>query len=80
MNCLARCGAQVHTYAATALYIHAKMISVDQCMVFLGSQNLSRQSLFYNRELGIVTQSPGIVASVGRTFSSDFTAAQLYQP
>jgi hypothetical protein len=42
-------------------------IGVDQRVVFLGSQNLSRQSLFHNRELGIITQSPGIVASVGRT-------------
>lgn len=78
---LARCGAQVRTYAASAaLYIHAKMIGIDQRLVFLGSQNLSRQSLLYNRELGIITQSPQIVASVGRTFSSDFTAAQPYRP
>ena len=78
---LARCGAQVRTYAASAaLYIHAKMIGIDQRLVFLGSQNLSRQSLLYNRELGIITQSPQIVASVGRTFSSDFIAAQLYRP
>jgi cardiolipin synthase A/B len=78
---LARCGAQVRTYAASAaLYIHAKMIGIDQRLVFLGSQNLSRQSLLYNRELGTITQSPQIVASVGRTFSSDFTAAQPYRP
>ncbi|MGA8362896.1 MAG: phospholipase D-like domain-containing protein [Solirubrobacteraceae bacterium] len=68
-------------YAAGAtLYIHAKTIRIDQRLVFLGSQNLSRQSLLYNRELGIITQSPQIVASVGRTFGSDFIAAQPYRP
>jgi phosphatidylserine/phosphatidylglycerophosphate/cardiolipin synthase-like enzyme len=76
---LAACGVQVHTSPANAaLYIHAKLIRVDGTTVFIGSQNLSRQSLLYNRELGIITQSPQIVASVGRTFSSDFNAAQVY--
>ena len=78
---LAGCRAQVRTYpASAALYIHAKLISVDGRTVFIGSQNLSRQSLTYNRELGIITKSPLIAASTGQTFSRDFTAAQLYQP
>jgi phosphatidylserine/phosphatidylglycerophosphate/cardiolipin synthase-like enzyme len=78
---LAGCRAQVRTYpASAALYIHAKLIRVDGRTVFIGSQNLSRQSLTYNRELGIITKSPLIAASTGQTFSRDFTAAQLYQP
>jgi cardiolipin synthase A/B len=83
---LAGCGAQVRTYpesaegnAGGALYIHAKLIRVDGRTVFIGSQNLSRQSLTYNRELGIVTHSPVIVASTGQTFSSDFAGAQTYR-
>lgn len=78
---LADCHAQVRTYQEDgALYIHAKLIRADGRTVFIGSQNLSRQSLTYNRELGIVTQNPQIAASVGRTFDSDFNAAQSYQP
>jgi cardiolipin synthase A/B len=65
---------------AAGLYIHAKLIRVDGRTVFIGSQNLSPQSLTYNRELGIVTHSPQILASTGQTFSSDFTAAQVYRP
>jgi len=78
---LTGCGAQVRTYPeSAALYIHAKLIRADARTVFIGSQNLSRQSLTYNRELGIVTQNPQIVASTGQTFSSDFAAALAYSP
>jgi phosphatidylserine/phosphatidylglycerophosphate/cardiolipin synthase-like enzyme len=78
---LTGCGAQVRTYPeSAALYIHAKLIRVDARTVFIGSQNLSHQSLTDNRELGIVTHDPQIVASTGQTFSSDFAAAQAYQP
>jgi cardiolipin synthase A/B len=78
---LAGCRAQVRTYPENAaLYIHAKLIRVDGSTVFIGSQNLSRQSLTYNRELGIVTHNPQIAASTGHTFTSDYAAAQPYQP
>jgi phosphatidylserine/phosphatidylglycerophosphate/cardiolipin synthase-like enzyme len=76
---LAGCHAQVRTYPEDgALYIHAKLIRADGHTVFIGSQNLSRQSLTYNRELGIITHSPPIVAGTGATFSADFAAAQPY--
>ncbi|MGH2902813.1 MAG: phospholipase D-like domain-containing protein [Solirubrobacteraceae bacterium] len=78
---LTGCGVLVRTYTATAsLYIHAKLIRVDRRIVFLGSQNLSRQSLDYNRELGILTEDPEIVAGTGRAFNGDFTGAQPYLP
>jgi cardiolipin synthase A/B len=74
---LAECGVQVRTYPPNAaLYIHAKLIRADARTVFIGSQNLSRQSLDYNRELGIITHNPQIAASAGETFDSDFAAAQ----
>jgi len=74
---LAVCGAQVRTYSANAaLYIHAKLILVDRRTVFIGSQNFSRQSLLYNRELGIVTQNPELAAAAEHTFDGDFAAAQ----
>jgi cardiolipin synthase A/B len=81
LSYLAGCGAQVRTYPeSAALYIHAKLIRVDARTVFIGSQNLSRQSLTRNRELGIVTHDPPIVASTGQTFSFDFAAALAYSP
>jgi cardiolipin synthase A/B len=79
LTSLAGCGAQVRTYSEGAsLYIHAKLIRADARTVFIGSQNLSRPSLTHNRELGILTHSPPIVASTGHTFSTDFAAAQPY--
>jgi cardiolipin synthase len=66
--------------AGAVLYIHAKLIRVDGRAVFIGSQNFSRQSLTYNRELGIITHSPPILASTGNTFSADFAGAQPYEP
>jgi cardiolipin synthase len=74
---LAVCGAQVRTYPANAaLYIHAKLILVDRSTLFIGSQNFSRQSLLYNRELGIVTANPALAAAAEHTFDGDFAAAQ----
>jgi cardiolipin synthase len=78
---LAGCGAHVRTYPIdAALYIHAKLIRVDGRTVFIGSQNFSRQSLTYNRELGIITENPEIAATTGDSFNSDFDVAQAYQP
>jgi cardiolipin synthase A/B len=78
---LAGCRAQVRTYPeSAALYIHSKLIRTDARTVFIGSQNLSRQSLTYNRELGIITHNPQIAASTRHTFTSDFAAAQPYRP
>ncbi len=78
---LAGCPVRVRTYPeSAALYVHAKLIRVDGRTVFIGSQNFSRQSLTYNRELGIITQAPTIAASTGHTFSVDFAAAQPYLP
>jgi cardiolipin synthase len=70
---LAVCGVQVRTYPANAaLYIHAKLILVDRRTLFIGSQNFSRQSLLYNRELGIVAENPALAAAAEHTFDSDF--------
>jgi cardiolipin synthase A/B len=71
-------GVQVATYKAdAALYIHAKVIVADQGLadqrVFIGSENFSATSLDDNRELGIVTTDPSIVAEVGDQVELDFT-------
>jgi cardiolipin synthase len=75
------CGARVHVYQESAsLYIHAKVIIADGKTAYIGSENFSKQSFRYNRELGIITDNHQIVASTGETFSSDFAAAEPYAP
>lgn len=71
-----RCGDHVRLYAPDArLYIHAKAIVVDRHTAFIGSQNLSTQSLSYNRELGIVFSAAALVRSLSATLASDFAHA-----
>ena len=72
---LARAGVHVHTIPPQGLYIHAKVICVD-CVgargtAFVGSENFSYASLDYNRELGVVTTSPAVIAAVAGAISAD---------
>ncbi|MFZ0381961.1 MAG: phospholipase D-like domain-containing protein, partial [Solirubrobacteraceae bacterium] len=69
---LVAAGVHVRTYAAdAALYIHAKMI-LTSTSAFLGSEDFSDESLFDNRELGIVLSAPRIIASLRHTFDADY--------
>jgi cardiolipin synthase A/B len=75
---LVAAGVHVRTYAADApLYIHAKMI-LTPTRAFLGSENFSDESLFDNRELGIVLSTPSIIASLQHTFDTDYASAQPF--
>jgi phosphatidylserine/phosphatidylglycerophosphate/cardiolipin synthase-like enzyme len=72
---LTTAGVHVRTYADAddaPLYIHAKMIVADDARAFVGSENFSAASLGYNRELGIITQDQSIIASLIRTFTTDW--------
>ncbi len=74
---LANATAKVVTYGHSApLYIHAKVILADygksSAKVFLGSENFSYASLTENRELGLITTDPAILASINTTLSSDY--------
>ncbi|HWE70884.1 MAG TPA: phospholipase D-like domain-containing protein, partial [Acidimicrobiales bacterium] len=74
---LAAAGVQVRVYQGESpIYIHAKMISVDQREVFVGSENFSRASLDDNRELGVVVSDAATVSSADRTFGVDFAGAR----
>ncbi|MCL2726096.1 MAG: phospholipase D-like domain-containing protein [Polyangiaceae bacterium] len=53
-------------------YVHAKAIVVDDKLVFVGSQNFTATALFYNRELGVVTDAPSEVMKVRDVIASDF--------
>ena len=83
---LARAGTHIrlYPYKASALYIHAKAIVADAGRsgqrVLVGSQNFSVASLGYNRELGILTSNPRIVAAVAATLAHDYAGAASYSP
>jgi cardiolipin synthase A/B len=83
---LAQAGVHVRLYPddSTALYIHAKAIVADAGLpgqqVLVGSQNFSVASLNYNRELGILTSNPAVVAAISSTLASDYVGATAYSP
>ena len=83
---LARAGARIRLYRddSSALYIHAKAIVADAGRsgqrVLVGSQNFSVASLGYNRELGILTSNPGVVAAIAATLARDYAGAASYSP
>ncbi len=57
-------------------YIHAKLIDADGQRVYLGSVNLTSQSLDQNRELGILISQPDIISRIGQVFETDWAKAQ----
>ncbi len=65
---------------STTLYMHAKMILVDGQTAFIGSQNLSRDALETNREIGIITNEAHIIAALQKTFAQDWQNATSSQP
>ncbi len=72
-------GAHISTFhGETPVYVHAKMIVVDDTKAFLGSENFSLTSLERNRELGLVTTDKAIIASLNNTFNNDFQIAAPY--
>lgn len=60
-------------------YMHAKLIIIDQRLAFIGSQNLTRESLNYNREVGIIIQNADCVKKLSATFLADWAGAQVSQ-
>jgi phosphatidylserine/phosphatidylglycerophosphate/cardiolipin synthase-like enzyme len=74
-NQLSSAGVHIATYpdTATALYIHAKVIVVDGRRAFVGSENFSDSSLYYTRELGVVTSEPAVVAPLAARLTRDFS-------
>lgn len=57
-------------------YMHAKLIIVDQQLAFVGSENLTRESLNYNREVGIIIKNANVVKTLAATFMQDWSGAQ----
>ncbi|PMS17859.1 cardiolipin synthase [Trinickia dabaoshanensis] len=80
---LSAAGVLIATYDPNAsLYIHAKAIVADygtsSAEAFVGSENFSVASLTRNRELGLVTQDPSVIASLASVLQSDFRGGTLY--
>jgi cardiolipin synthase A/B len=67
-------GAQVREDAQ--LYIHAKIIIVDGRIAFVGSENISTQSLDQNRELGIIVSDATVLNKLQATFHNDWGVSQ----
>jgi cardiolipin synthase A/B len=65
---------------ASALYIHAKVIDVDNSRAFVGSENFSTASLDYNRELGLITSSASVLEPLNSTLSADISNGVSQQP
>jgi cardiolipin synthase A/B len=73
------CGARLRVFYGQRYYIHAKILDVDNREVLVGSQNLSTESLIYNRELGIVVTARKAVSALTGAFNSDYSAGQSWR-
>jgi phosphatidylserine/phosphatidylglycerophosphate/cardiolipin synthase-like enzyme len=63
-------GVQVHYMRKP--FVHAKIFVADGQTAFLGSENISAQSLDANRELGLFMSNPAAVARIQGTFEQDW--------
>lgn len=57
-------------------YIHAKAVVADGTLAYVGSENLTQNSLDSNRELGLVVGAASEVAKVASTVAADFSAGK----
>ncbi len=58
------------------LYMHAKIIIVDGQRAFVGSENISTQSLDQNRELGIIVSDASVLGKLQDTFQNDWRVSR----
>jgi phosphatidylserine/phosphatidylglycerophosphate/cardiolipin synthase-like enzyme len=81
---LVKAGAHVRLYADSdnVLYIHAKAVVADvgrsDQQVFVGSENFSKASLGYNRELGLRTANKAVISVISATLAADYAGAKAY--
>jgi phosphatidylserine/phosphatidylglycerophosphate/cardiolipin synthase-like enzyme len=67
-------GVVVHVLAHP--YLHAKLILIDESKAYVGSINLSSQSMDKNRELGIMLSERESVNMLEKTFLEDWEASK----
>ncbi len=76
LESLTRAGVRVRLLDSSQVYVHAKLICADCAdadgAVFIGSENFSTSSLDDNRELGVITTTPVVRATVRAVIDADF--------
>lgn len=70
---LRQSGIQVKTLSSP--YIHAKLIVADNVRAYIGSVNLTTQSMDENREVGIIISQKDVVSQLSQRFESDWEKA-----
>ncbi|HEU5380384.1 MAG TPA: phospholipase D-like domain-containing protein [Ktedonobacteraceae bacterium] len=63
----------VSVYEDSHYYMHAKIIIADGTEAFVGSENISTNSLDNNRELGILISKSSVISTLASTFSTDLS-------
>lgn len=68
-------GAEVRLQAKP--YLHAKSILADGALAYVGSVNLTTNSMDNNREIGLLTRTPQALKALGATMEKDWAAARV---
>lgn len=71
-NTLTKAQPPVQVKTKSQYYMHAKLIIIDQKLAFVGSENLSWESLNHNREVGILISDQSTVQSLSAIFDGDW--------
>lgn len=67
--------AHIEIKTLSSPYIHAKLIVSDNKKAYIGSVNLTTQSMDENREVGIVLSQPDVLHELSEDFQSDWQEA-----
>ena len=59
-------------------HLHTKMIVADGARAYVGSENLSTNSLDNNREVGVVVTEASSIAPLTASFETDWTAGTAF--
>ena len=73
---LEKCGAFIRLLSSP--YVHAKLIVADSFKAYIGSVNLTAQSMDKNRELGIILVENSSVKTLINTFDLDWNKASIF--
>lgn len=76
LNDLKAAGVSIKTLSSP--YIHTKLIVADNKKAYVGSVNLTTQSMDQNREVGIILVQPQTITSFSKTFNSDWENGSPY--
>jgi cardiolipin synthase A/B len=63
---------KLNANSSKVLYIHAKIIIADGTLAYVGSVNVSTQSMDQNREVGILISNTGVIQQLETTFEQDY--------